>query len=121
MVLNMIYNLVCADWDSKDIVVRVLSIVAYGGSVYFYRKIFRADWYLWLFVLGMAFVIVVENLAVTFAPEFSSTYAFIHFKEYFPMICLTILSATQGFRFLHISVLCIFSVVISIIDSSIRN
>lgn len=121
MTLNIIYNLVSVEWDSKDIVVRVLSIVVYGACVYFYRAIFRADWYLWLFVLGMAFVIVVENLAATFAPQLSPNYAFVHFKEYFPMICLTILSATQGFRFLQIAVLCIFSVVISIIDNSIRN
>ena len=80
MALNVIYNLVCVEWDSKDIVVRILSVLVYGTCVYFYKKIFRADMYLWLFVVGMAFVIVVENLAVTFAPQFSPTYAFVHFK-----------------------------------------
>lgn len=37
------------------------------------------------------------------------------------MITLTVLSAAQGYRFLHILILCIFSMVVSIVDMSIAG
>lgn len=47
------------------------------------------------------------------------SYAFIHFKEFFPMMMLTVVSAVHGYRFLHVFVLCIFSMIVSIVDMGI--
>lgn len=35
------------------------------------------------------------------------------------MITLTVLAAAQGYRFLHILILCIFSMIVSIVDMAI--
>lgn len=73
----------------------------------------------------MAYILLIENLTVAFGLKVSveerNMYAFAHFNEYFPMMILTVLSASHGYRFLHILLLSIFSIAVSIADMSVSG
>jgi hypothetical protein len=118
MLINLIYNSVCGYWQPLDIILRVISILVYLGNVYFYNKVFKKDLYLWLHILLLSFILLIENLSVAFGEnkETEFSYSFDDFNVYFSMILLTVLSSSQGFRFFHIFVLCLFSIIVSIVN-----
>lgn len=64
--MNIIYNSVAGYWMIYDIVLRLVSLVLYALCIYYYKKIFKSDVYLWLFTVGFSFILLIENLSVAF-------------------------------------------------------
>ena len=58
IIVNIIYNSVEDYWQARDIILRVIGLVFYIGCVYFYKKVFKADSYLWLAIGVMLFNIL---------------------------------------------------------------
>lgn len=104
---------------------RIVGFIIFGLTTFFYKKVFKSDTNLWLFTIGLSFILLIENLSVAFGQKSNTleyiNYSFIHFKEYFPMMILTALSAAHGYRFLHILVLCLFSIIVSAVDMGISG
>lgn len=66
MVTNIIYNIVSGYWEAHDITLRVIGLIVYCLSIYFYKQVFKSDANLWLYLTAMAFVLLLENLTVAF-------------------------------------------------------
>jgi hypothetical protein len=124
-VINIVYNSVCGYWTVTEIVLRIVALIVYTLATYFYTRVFRSETNLWLFTVFMAYIFLIENLTVAFglmvSVEERNMYSFAHFNEYFPMMILTVLSASHGYRFLHILLLSIFSIAVSIADMSVSG
>lgn len=57
--MNIIYNSVAEYWAVYDIVLRILSLIIYMLTIYFYKKVFKSDMYLWSFTVCLACIILI--------------------------------------------------------------
>lgn len=72
MVTNIIYNIAAGNWAVYDIILRVIALLVYALCTYFYNQVFKSDVNLWLYVIGLTYILLLENLTVAFSVAPSS-------------------------------------------------
>ena len=68
-VINIVFNSVSGYWTATEIVLRVVGLLVYALTTYFYTRVFRSDTNLWLFTVGMFYILLIENLTVAFGQK----------------------------------------------------
>ncbi len=69
MIINIIFNSVAGYWAVYDIVMRMIGLVVYVLCVYFYKQVFKSDVNLWLYTVGLMYLLLMENLTVVFGDK----------------------------------------------------
>lgn len=57
--INIVYNSVAGYWAVYDIILRIVGLIIYVLTIYFYKKVFKSDFYLWLFTVCLSYLILI--------------------------------------------------------------